>query len=263
MTVAVRVEGATVEIGGRRLLDGVDVRVDRGGWLAIVGPNGAGKTTLLHAIAGLRALLSGRVELMGRDAGGIRVRARAQLLALVPQIPVIPMGMKVLDYVLLGRTPHLSFLASETTADVTHACGVLERLEIGELSARQVETLSGGERQRLLLARALLQDTPIVLLDEPTTALDIGHQQDVLELVEELRHEQHLTVISAMHDLTLAGLYAEELVLLDRGRIQARGDACDVLTEERLHRHFGAQISVIASTDGPIVVPRRPTRSKP
>jgi iron complex transport system ATP-binding protein len=262
VTAAVRVDAATVEIGGRRLLDGVDVSVDRGGWLAIVGPNGAGKTTLLHAIAGLRALHSGRVELMGRDASGIRVRARAQLLALVPQIPVIPMGMTVLDYVLLGRTPHLSFFASETAADVTHARGVLERLEISELSTRQVETLSGGERQRLLLARALLQDTPIVLLDEPTTALDIGHQQDVLELVEELRHEQHLAVISTMHDLTLAGLYAEELVLLDRGRVQARGHACDVLTEERLHRHFGAQVSVIASTDGPIVVPRRPTRSK-
>jgi cobalamin transport system ATP-binding protein len=198
---------------------------------------------------------------MGCDASDLRVRARAQLLALVPQIPVIPMGMTVLDYVLLGRTLHLSFFASETPTDVTHARGVLERLEIGELATRQVETLSGGERQRLLLARALLQDTPIVLLDEPTTALDIGHQQDVMELVEELRHEQHLAVISTMHDLTLAGLYAEELVLLDGGRVQARGHACDVLTEERLRRHFGAQVSVIASTHGPIVVPRRAARS--
>jgi iron complex transport system ATP-binding protein len=134
---------------------------------------------------------------------------------------------------------------------------MLDRLGIAELAARPVETLSGGERQRVVLSRALLQSAPIVVLDEPTTALDIGHQQDVLELVDELRSERGLTVVSTMHDLTLAGLFADELVLLDNGRVAERGPADTVLTEAHLRDHFGARVSVLAGEDGPVVVPAR------
>jgi iron complex transport system ATP-binding protein len=134
---------------------------------------------------------------------------------------------------------------------------VLEDLGVRRLAHRLVETLSGGERQRVVLARALLQDAPLLLLDEPTSALDIGHQQDVLELVEHLRDTRNLAVVSTMHDLTLAGFYADELVLLGEGRIVERGAAGDVLTEEHLRRHFGAQVTVLRGTDGPLVVPQR------
>jgi iron complex transport system ATP-binding protein len=165
--------------------------------------------------------------------------------------------MSVFDYALLGRTPHIPYLGVESGHDIARTNEVLDRLHIADLAHRQVATLSGGERQRVVIARALLQEAPLLLLDEPTTALDVGHQQQVLELVERLRHEHGLTVLSTMHDLTLAGLYADELVLLDAGRVAARGTADAVLTEEHLRQHFGAEVTVLQGAHGPVVVPMR------
>jgi cobalamin transport system ATP-binding protein len=261
VTAGLRIRAATVVYGTRRVLDGVDLDVPQGHWVSIVGPNGAGKSTLLHAVAGIATLHGGSVELDGVDATRLRARARARAVALVPQTPVTPDGMSVLDYALLGRTPYMSFLGSETQADVDQAMDVLARLGIAELGDRHVSTLSGGERQRVVLSRALLQDAPVLLLDEPTTALDIGHQQDVLELVDHLRHEHGLAVVSTMHDLTLAGAYADELVLLDRGRVAERGTADEVLTEEHLLHHFGAHVTMVPGPNGPVVVPQRITRT--
>ena len=254
---ALEVRGLAVVLGGRSVLVDVDLRVERGAWISVVGPNGAGKTTLLHAIAGRIGHDAGTVELFGREIRRIGSRARARLVALVPQTPIVPGGVAVLDYALLGRTPHLPFFGRESRADVDIAIEMLTNLGIVELSERPVDTLSGGERQRAILARALLQEAPLVLLDEPTTSLDIGHQQDVLELVDRLRREHSLTVVSTMHDLTLAGLYADELVLLAGGRIVERGSAVDVLTEDHLLAHFGARVTVLAGEYGPVVVPTR------
>ncbi len=253
----VRVRGLSVELGDRFVLDHVDLEVGSGTWVSIVGPNGAGKTTLVRAIAGMAKPRTGTVEVGGIATQSLRSRARARLIAVVPQAPVIPAGVSVLDYALLGRTPHLPYFGRETERDVSVTHRMLDRLGISEMGGRAVETLSGGERQRVVLARALLQDAPVVLLDEPTSALDIGHQQDVLELVEELRHERGLTVVSTMHDLTLAGLFADELVLLDDGRVAEHGSAATVLTEAHLREHFGARVSVLQGEDGPIVVPAR------
>ena len=257
MTAALEVRDFVVELDGRRIVDSVDVRVETGAWVSIVGPNGAGKTTLLHAIAGIAPVTAGTIELLGDPAARMSARARARAVALVPQVPVIPGGLTVLDYALLGRTPHLPFFGRESRVDVDLAMAMFERLGVSDLATRMLETLSGGERQRVVLSRALLQEAPIVLLDEPTTALDVGHQQDVLDLVEDLRTERRLSVLSTMHDLTLAGLYADELVLLDGGRVVERGSASDVLTESHLRRHFGARVTVLAGADGPVVVPYR------
>jgi iron complex transport system ATP-binding protein len=256
------VKELVVTLGGRTVLDGVDVRVDPGQWVAVVGPNGAGKSTLLHAISGVVRPDAGRIELNGIDTRKMRVRDRARLVALVPQIPVVPVGATVLDYVLLGRTPHLPFLGTETDADVARAEETLELLDVRGFAGRRIDTLSGGERQRMLIARALLQDASLLLLDEPTTALDIGHQQDVLELVDSLRRERGLSIVSALHDLTLAGMYADELVLVDRGRVVARGPAAEVVTPEHLERHFGAHVTIIDGRDGPVVVASRPRRAR-
>jgi iron complex transport system ATP-binding protein len=254
---AIRIHDLVVELGGRRILDGIDLDLDPGAWVSIVGPNGAGKTTLVRALAGMVRPTTGSIELGGVPVRALRARARARALAVVPQTPVIPAGVSVLDYALLGRTPYVSYFGRETARDVDACRDMLDRLGIATLATRSVETLSGGERQRVVLARALLQGAPIVALDEPTTALDIGHQQDVLELVEELRDERGLTVVSTMHDLTLAGLFADELVLLDAGRIAQRGPAEVVLTEAHLREHFGARVTVMAGRDGPVVVPAR------
>ena len=257
------VKDVVVERGRRRIVDRVDLRVESGQWVAVVGPNGAGKSTLLHAVAGTVRPDAGRIELFGHDAAHMRVRERARIVALVPQTPIIPLGAVVIDYVLLGRTPHLPFLGSESRSDVERAEQALDLLDVHGLAQRRVETLSGGERQRVLLARALLQDASVLLLDEPTTALDVGHQQDVLELVDRLRRERALTVVTALHDLTLAGFYADELVLLDQGRVVERGPATQVLTPELLERHFGARVEVLEGNDGPVVVPYRSMRRIP
>jgi iron complex transport system ATP-binding protein len=163
--------------------------------------------------------------------------------------------------VLLGRNPYVSYFGQETRHDRDMANDVLRRLELEEFADRQLGTLSGGERQRLVIARALAQEAPILLLDEPTSSLDIGHQQQALELVDRLRREHGLTVLSAMHDLTLAGLYSDRLCLLHRGHVVASGTAAHVLRPETLSEFYGVSVTVHHEVDGTVVVvPRRTSR---
>ncbi|HVM55199.1 MAG TPA: ABC transporter ATP-binding protein [Acidimicrobiales bacterium] len=252
----ISIAGVSVAFDGRRVVDDVTLDVGAGEWLNIVGPNGAGKTTLLRVLAGLTAF-DGTVTIDGRDAGTMRRRDLARLVALVPQIPQIPPGMSVAHYVLLGRTPHLRPLGAEGRSDLEAARVALERLDLLDVAERPVTTLSGGERQRVLVARLLAQDAPIALLDEPTTALDVGHQQQVLDLVDELRHDHRLTVIATMHDLTLAAQYGDRVALLDAGRLAATGTAAAVLTEDGLATLYGARVRVLRDGDSLVVVPVR------
>ena len=258
--MSVRARGLRVAVGGAVLLDGVDLDVRPGGWTCVLGRNGAGKSTLLAVLAGLRAH-DGTVELEGRDAAGLRPRARALLCALAPQSALLPPWLSVRDYVLLGRTPHRGPLGAPGRQDHAVVAEVLDRLELTALAGRRVGTLSGGERQRAVLARALAQDPRVLLLDEPTAALDLGHAQEALELVDALRRERGLTVVSTLHDLTLAGQYADELLLLDAGRAVSSGPAAQVLTAEAVARHLGATAEVVAAPDGGVrVTPVRPAR---
>jgi len=178
----------------------------------------------------------------------------------VPQHPLLPGDMEVADYVLLGRTPHAGYFGGETSKDRRVCAELLERLGLATASSRRLLTLSGGELQRLVLARALAQEAPVLLLDEPTSALDLGRRIEALELVDELRIERGLTVVSAMHDLTLAGQFAERLLLLTGGRIAAAGAPREVLEASLLAMHFGADVHVLSTPDGQLaVVPgRRP-----
>ena len=187
-------------------------------------------------------------------------RQRGQAVALVPQNPIVPPGMTVLDYVLLGRTPHIPLFGVESAEDVAMVDDVLAHLELATMARRRLETLSGGELQRALLARALAQAAPLLLLDEPTTALDVGHQQEVLDLVEELHKTRRLTVVSTMHDLTLAGQYSERIVLLAGGRVVGSGLPHEVLTEANVATHFGARVRVVHEPGGIVVLPVRRTR---
>ncbi len=200
---------------------------------------------------------TGTLEIGGRSAASMSRRDRARLVALVPQAPTVPAGITVADYVLLGRTPHLSPLGVEGPGDLAAVHAALARLDLLGFAERVLSTLSGGERQRVFIARALAQGAPVLLLGEPTTALDVGHQQQVLELVEQLRHEQGLTVLTTMHDLTLAGQYADRLVLLDAGRVVRTGSATEVLTEDNVRRYYGASVRVVSADGRPVVVPAR------
>jgi iron complex transport system ATP-binding protein len=222
--------------------------------VTLIGPNGAGKTTLLRAVAGLVGH-RGRITIDGQELSQLGRREVARRVAVVPQVPLMPAGMTVHEYVLLGRTPYVSYVGRESRRDVTAAGQALGRLDLDELAGRELGTLSGGERQRAVLARALAQEAPLLLLDEPTSALDAGRQQEALELIDALRLDAGLTVLAAMHDLTLAGQYASRLLLLSNARIVAQGAPAEVLTEALIAEHYGARVRVL---DGLAVVPVRP-----
>jgi iron complex transport system ATP-binding protein len=231
-----------------------------GEWLCLIGPNGAGKSSVLRAAAGL-VPYTGSVAINQTEIPAASARWRAQHIAYVPQAPVIPTDMSVYEYVLLGRNPYINYFASETSHDRDVIDRVLDRLDLVQFAARKLGTLSGGEVQRLVIARALAQEAPVLLLDEPTSALDIGHQQQALELVDSLRREQGLTIISAMHDLTLAGLYADRLVLMHEGHRVAEGTAKQVLRSETLAEFYGVSARVHHEADGTVVViPQRSSR---
>jgi iron complex transport system ATP-binding protein len=258
---AISLRSLSVTLGGKRVVDSIDAEIENGEWVTLIGPNGAGKSTLLRAIAGL-VPFDGQVALDGADLSSLGRRDIARLLAFVPQSPLLPPDMAVREYVLLGRTPHIGPFGYESTHDIEAANEALQRLELVSFAARPLRTLSGGEQQRAVLARALAQEAPLLLLDEPTTALDIGRQQQALELVAELRGQGPLTVLSAMHELTLAMQYADRLILLSEGQMVAAGPSEEIATEALISEHYRARVRVVDGDDGPVaVIPMREKRA--
>lgn len=253
----IELERVSVALAGRPVLEEVTMRVEEGGWTTLIGANGAGKTTLLRAVAGALAC-DGSVAVAGRDPRRVPVTQRARDVAIVWQSPLLPLEMSVHEYVMLGRTAHLGMLGRAGAGDARATAGALRRLDLGALAERRLGALSGGERQRATLARALAQEAPVLILDEPTTALDVGRQQEALELVGQLREERRLTVLGAMHDLTLAGQYADRLALLDRGRLVRHGPPGEVLRRELIRRHYRAHVEVTEAHGAPVVLPVRP-----
>lgn len=246
-----------VKFGKRTVVQGFTDTVRSGEWLGLIGPNGAGKSSILRAILGV--IPSGGEVLVDGSSMTLRSRARrAAIVAYVPQDPLMPSDMTGFEYALLGRAPYVGYFGNESRHDRAMVADVLERLELSDFADRRLGRLSGGERQRLVIARALATEAPILLLDEPTSALDIGHQQQALELVARLRNDHGLTVISAMHDLTLAGLYSDRLALLYEGSVVASGAPEQVLRAETLAEFYGVRVTVHREPDGTIVViPRR------
>ncbi|TMB99133.1 MAG: ABC transporter ATP-binding protein [Chloroflexi bacterium] len=239
------------------VVSGLDLSISSGEWLALIGPNGAGKTTILRAIARLVAY-EGEIRIGEQAVASLNGRELARQVAMVMQEPHMPDGMSVAQYVLLGRSPHLTYFGKEGRRDQRIVADILERLSLQAMAARPLDHLSGGERQRAAIARALAQQAPILLIDEPTSSLDVGRQQEVLELIDALRGEQGLTVIAAMHDLTLAGQYADRLALLVGGKLVALGPPAEVLTEPAIASHYQAHVQVISlNGSGRAVVPVR------
>lgn len=249
-SAAISVRDLSVSYGKNRVISNLALDVEEGTWLGLIGPNGAGKSTLLKAMLGL-AEHSGTVTFAGETLAG---RDRARRVAYLPQYLTMPDGMTVAEYVLLGRTAHLSWLASEGDADRRAAADAMERLDVTKFATRNVGDMSGGESQRVALARALAQEASILLLDEPTSALDLGHQMSVLGLISELQAERNLTIVAAMHDLTATGRFADSLVLLDGGTIVTTGSAEAVLRPEVLEAVYGGPVDILRADDGSLVV---------
>ncbi len=256
---ALALRGVTARYGSKVVAAGVDVEVPTGSWLAIIGPNGAGKSSVLKSIVGV-VDHGGEILLDGTPAAALGSRERARTIAYAPQTPQLPDRLTVTDYVLLGRTPHLSPLARERRSDLEIVEQVLARLDLESLAGRVLHTLSGGERQRTVLARVLAQQAGLLLLDEPTTGLDIGHAQALLDLIDRLRAEEGATVVSTLHDLTLSAQYADHLLLLDGGELVASGPPDQVLTRPIIERHYAAAVEVLTTDNGNLVV--TPTRKR-
>ncbi|MET8060689.1 ABC transporter ATP-binding protein [Streptomyces microflavus] len=248
--------GVTVGYGGRAVIDDLDVSIPPGVVTTIIGPNGCGKSTLLRTLTRLLKPAKGTVVLDGEDIVKLRTRDVAKKLGLLPQAPVAPEGLTVGDLVARGRHPHQSWLRQWSSDDA----GVVERAlamtGVADLADRPVDSLSGGQRQRVWISMTLAQGTDLLLLDEPTTYLDLAHAIDVLDLVDDL-HESGCTVVMVLHDLNLATRYSDNLIVMRAGSILAQGHPRDVITAELLYEAFGLQAKVIDDPvgDRPLIVP--------
>ncbi|WP_405667569.1 ABC transporter ATP-binding protein [Streptomyces sp. NBC_01166] len=246
----------TVGYGGRTVIDGLDVTVPPGLITTIIGPNGCGKSTLLRTLTRLLKPTAGAVVLDGEDIVKLRTRDVARKLGLLPQAPVAPEGLTVADLVARGRHPHQSWLRQWSSDDASVVERALAMTGVSELADRPVDSLSGGQRQRVWISMTLAQGTDLLLLDEPTTYLDLAHAIDVLDLVDDL-HESGRTVVMVLHDLNLATRYSDNLVVMREGAILAQGHPRDVITADLLQEAFGLRAKVIEDPvgDRPLIVP--------
>ncbi len=251
------VQSLTVGYANYEVLRDVSISIDSGEILAVVGPNGVGKSTLIRAVSGINLIRSGRVLVDGQDVTRLSAQQRARFMAVVPQARELPAAFTVYQTVLLGRTPYLSWLGKAGMRDHAVVGLSLERTDLAGMAERRIGELSGGEQQRVLLARALAQDTPILLLDEPTTHLDLQHQSNLLNLVRLLVQEKNLCVLMVLHDLNLAGLYADRVALMANGGVFAMGEPAKVLTAQNLSTVYRVPVDVIPHPEygTPLVLP--------
>ena len=263
--MALKIADLHFAYGQREVLSDVSLEVPKGEVLGLVGPNGAGKSTLLRLIGGTLKPARGSVLLDGRPLLSLTPVERARHIALVPQNPTVPPGFTCLEAVLMARSPHLRFLQWEGPRDLAISRRAMEMTATWELGPRLLQLLSGGERQRVFIARALAQEASVLLLDEPTAHLDIAYQTAIMDMIDEVRQQTGITVVAAMHDLTLAAQYCRRIAVLHEGRIVATGPPEEVLTSERVSAIYGTRVSISTHpTDGtPVVLPsRRTSRSQ-
>ncbi|MDX6744248.1 ABC transporter ATP-binding protein [Actinocorallia sp. A-T 12471] len=249
-------EQVTVGYGDSVVIDGLDVTVPTGVITTIIGPNGCGKSTLLRTLSRLLKPSRGSVVLDGEDIARLKTRDVAKKLGLLPQTPVAPEGLTVADLVARGRHPHQSWLRQWSSDDADVVERALAMTGVADLADRPVDSLSGGQRQRVWISMTLAQGTDLLLLDEPTTYLDLAHALDVIDLVNDL-HESGRTVVMVLHDLNLATRYSDNLVVMKDGAILAQGAPRDVITADLLFAAFGLRAEVIEDpvSDRPLIVP--------
>ena len=251
-----KIQNISVSYGPRQILHDISLNVQSGEVLALIGPNGAGKSTLIRAASGVIPY-TGYVRTNGDDFASLSPIQRAKYIATVPQAISLPPAFTVWETVLFGRTPYLGFLGQPSKTDEEIAHQALERINALPLVDRRVGELSGGEQQRVLLARALCQATPVLLLDEPTAHLDLQYQVSLLELVRDLAHKDNLAVLVALHDLNLAAHYADRIALMVAGNINAIGKPEDVLQPELIEEAYCIPVHVVKHPflDIPLILP--------
>jgi len=250
-------DAVTLAYGDRTVVERLSLDIAPGRITAIVGANGCGKSTLLRALARLISPKEGQIVLDGAALASRPSKEIARVVGLLPQSPVAPEGIAVADLVGRGRHPHQKLLARWSAHDYQAVADALDATDISDLADRSVDELSGGQRQRVWIAMALAQETDILLLDEPTTFLDVAHQIEVLDLLTDLNHDRGTTIVMVLHDLNLAARYADELVAVVDGRVVAIGEPADIVTSDLVREVFGLESTVIADplTGKPLVLP--------
>ncbi len=243
---------------GKKILEDVSLEVELGESVTIIGPNGAGKTTLLRAIVGLlnSRHLQGEISINKKSVRRLSRRDIGCQISYVPQRPILPSHMKLLDYVLLGRTPHISAFSMENRGDIEIAMDALSQTGMAWAKERRMHTLSGGEAQLGAIARALATQAPLMLLDEPTSSLDLGHRISLWNFIQQLPAQNNIAVISTMHDLQLASYGCGRLILLADGKICDEGLPAQVLTSENLLQYYGVDAEVVPQNKGMGILPR-------
>ncbi len=251
------IQSLSVAYGDNPVLHAVSLNIQPGEIAAVIGPNGVGKSTLIRAVSGVIPKMNGRVTIDGQALSSLSPTQRARYLAVVPQARQLPAAFSVRQIVLLGRTPYLGWLGKSGASDYELVEWALAKTQIRQFADRKVGELSGGEQQRVLLARALVQNAPVMLLDEPTTYLDLQHQSGLLNLTRQLAEEQNLAVLMVLHDLNLAGLYADKIALLQAGKIHTIGTPTEVLTSQNLSSVYNVPVQVMAhpAYGTPLVLP--------
>lgn len=259
MTEGLVAEGVAIGYGRGRVVEGLDLCIPPGRFTALIGPNGCGKSTILRALAGLQRPEAGRILLDGGDIARIGAKALARRVGLLAQSAAAPEGLRVEELVRQGRYPHRPFLGGWRAEDAAAVEAALARTGLSPLRDRPLDELSGGQRQRAWIAMTLAQESGILLLDEPTTYLDLAHQVEVLGLMRRLVDAEGATVVAVLHDLTQAARYADRLALVRAGRIVAEGPPAEVLTVEAVREVFGVEAAILTDpeTGGPLCLPRR------
>ncbi|MBP1158972.1 ABC transporter ATP-binding protein [Rhodococcus sp. PvR099] len=250
-------EALTVGYGDRIIVDGLDLEIPTGVVTTVIGPNGCGKSTLLRSLGRLLKPKSGQVLLDGKAISTLKTKDVARTLGMLPQAPVAPEGLTVADLVARGRHPHQSWIRQWSADDEGEVARALALTGVSELADRPVDQLSGGQRQRAWISMALAQGTDILLLDEPTTYLDLAHSVEVLDLVDRMHEELGRTVVMVLHDLNLAIRYSDRLIVMSEGAVVASGTPSEVISEELLLKVFGLEARVIEDpvSDRPLIVP--------
>ncbi|MBI4552607.1 MAG: heme ABC transporter ATP-binding protein [Candidatus Latescibacteria bacterium] len=266
MDIALRADSISCGYGTRPVLHEVTFDLHRGEMLGVLGPNGSGKSTLIRALTKTLPLESGRVLLYGQEVTTLSLKKMARTVAVISQNGEIPFAFTALDVVLMGRTPHLGRFQRETRRDLDIALEAMRRADAIQFKDRVIHELSGGERQRVIIARALAQEPTVLLLDEPTSHLDLSHQIEAFDLLDHLCKADHLAVLCVLHDLNLAAEYCSRLMIIHQGRVFATGSPSDILTAEHIKDVYGATVAVTESpyTGAPqvLIMPRKNFRKE-
>jgi len=250
MIPAIAVEGLSCAYDDRPVLNDLAFSVEQGSFFIVIGPNGSGKTTLMRVITGVLRCRRGTIRILGRPLAGYGRKSLARRIALVPQMTTVYFPFTVREAVLMGRSPHLGMLGFEQDKDVEMADEAMAFTQVSHLAERKLDQLSGGELQRVFIARAICQDPEIILLDEPTASLDLSHQVRIMDLMEQLKEQRGVTVMMVSHDVNLAAMYGDRLLLLKDGKAVTMGRPMEVLTFERLEEAYGCTLVVDKSPLG-------------